>query len=109
MFRSRDSTITTPKPARWNQAARIRSPCGCSTPITTDAVCFPGKCFFPWLSNKDGWAKLGRSLRTEIDEELIASYRGTVSLPFDAGGHRRIAVKIVDDRGIESLKVIRVD
>ena len=70
---------------------------------------FPRQVFFPMASNKDGWAKLGRSLRTEIDEELIASYRGTVSLPFDAGGHRRIAVKIVDDRGIESLKVIRVD
>jgi adenine-specific DNA-methyltransferase len=28
------------------------------------------------------------------------------ALPFEAGVHRRVAVKIVDDRGIESLKVI---
>jgi len=40
---------------------------------------------------------------------LIEAYRGTVSLPFEAGEHRRIAVKIVDDRGIESLKVMGVE
>ncbi len=30
----------------------------------------------------------------------------TVSLPFEAGENKKVAVKIVDDRGIESLKVI---
>jgi hypothetical protein len=39
---------------------------------------------------------------------LIEDYRGTVSLPFEPGEHNRIAVKIVDDRGIESLKVLEV-
>jgi len=34
------------------------------------------------------------------------AYRGTASLPFSAGDHRRAAVKIIDDRRIESLKVI---
>jgi adenine-specific DNA-methyltransferase len=43
------------------------------------------------------------------DEELIEAYRGTVSLPFELGGHKRIAVKIIDDRGIESLKVMEVE
>jgi len=32
-----------------------------------------------------------------------------VSLPFEAGEHRTVAVKIVDDRGIESLKVVALD
>jgi len=32
-----------------------------------------------------------------------------VSLPFEPGKHKRIAVKIVDDRGIESLRIIDVD
>jgi adenine-specific DNA-methyltransferase len=45
---------------------------------------------------------------TGIDEELNGAYRGTISLPFAAGEHKRVAVKIVDDRGIESLKVVRV-
>lgn len=31
-----------------------------------------------------------------------------VSLPFDLGEHTRLAVKIVDDRGIESLKIVEV-
>jgi len=30
-------------------------------------------------------------------------------LPFEPGEHRRIAVKIVDDRGIESLKGMEVE
>jgi adenine-specific DNA-methyltransferase len=44
----------------------------------------------------------------EIDPELAKAYRGTVSLPFEAGNYNRVAVKIVDDRGIESLKVVEV-
>ena len=39
---------------------------------------------------------------------LIESYRGTVSLPFVVGDNKRVAVKIVDDRGIESLKIEEV-
>jgi adenine-specific DNA-methyltransferase len=37
---------------------------------------------------------------------LLEAFHGTVSLPFEAGEHGRIAVKIVDDRGIESLKIL---
>ncbi len=44
--------------------------------------------------------------QAKIAEERIEAYRGTVSLPLEPGAHKRIAVKIVDDRGIESLKVI---
>jgi adenine-specific DNA-methyltransferase len=57
----------------------------------------------------EGWARLAKNLKAEIDEELIEAYQGTVSLPFEPGEHRRIAVKIVDDRGIESLKVMEVE
>jgi len=31
-----------------------------------------------------------------------------VSLPFAPGTRRQVAVKIVDDRGIESLKIVRL-
>jgi adenine-specific DNA-methyltransferase len=70
---------------------------------------YPRQVFFPMAGPKDGWARLARNLKAEIDEERIEAYRGTVSLPFAPGEHRRIAVKIVDDRGIESLKVIEVE
>ena len=58
---------------------------------------------------KDGWARLARNLKAEIDEDLIEAYRGSVSLPFEPGDYRRVAVKIVDDRGIESLKIVKIE
>lgn len=67
---------------------------------------YPRQVFFPMAGPNDGWARLARSLKAEIDEELIEAYRGTVSLPFEAGEYGRIAVKIVDDRGVESLRVM---
>jgi adenine-specific DNA-methyltransferase len=68
----------------------------------------PRQVFFPMAGENDGWARLARNLKAEIDEELIEKYRGTVSLPFEAGKHKRIAVKIVDDRGIESLRILDI-
>ena len=70
---------------------------------------YPRQVFFPMAGSEDGWARLARNLKAEIDEELIEAYRGGASLPFEPGEHRRIAVKIVDDRGIESLKVIGLE
>jgi adenine-specific DNA-methyltransferase len=70
---------------------------------------YPRQVFFPLAGESEGWARLANNLKAEIDEELIEAYRGTVSIPFAAGEHKRIAVKIVDDRGIESLKVLGVE
>lgn len=70
---------------------------------------FPKQVFFPLAAENEGWARLAKNLKAEIDEELIEAYRGTISLPFEPGDNKRIAVKIVDDRGIESLKIIEVE
>ena len=70
---------------------------------------YPRQVFFPMAGVKEGWARLAKNLKAEIDEERMEAYWGTVSLPFEPGDHKRIAVKIVDDRGIESLKVMAVD
>jgi adenine-specific DNA-methyltransferase len=70
---------------------------------------FPRQVFFPMAGENDGWSRLAKNLKAEIDEELIEAYRGTVSLPFEPGKHKRVAAKIVDDRGIESLRIIEVD
>jgi adenine-specific DNA-methyltransferase len=69
---------------------------------------FPRQVFFPMADEDGGWARLARNLKAEIDPELIEGYRGTVSLPFEPGPHKRVAVKVIDDRGIESLKVVEV-
>lgn len=67
------------------------------------SVC-PDQFFFP-IEDKNDWTKLKRTLKEEIDIDKIDFYRGSVSEPFDAGNHKKIAVKIVDNRGIESLIV----
>jgi len=67
---------------------------------------YPRQVFFPLADEDEGWAKLARNLKAEIDLDLIEHYRGTVSLPFELGEHKRVAVKVIDDRGIESLKVV---
>lgn len=69
---------------------------------------FPRQVFFPMASTKGGWAKLACNLRAEIDSGLIEAFRGTTSLPFEPGEHGRAAVKIVDDRGVESLKIVEL-
>jgi len=70
---------------------------------------FPSQVFFPMTGEKDGWAKLAKVLNAQIDEDRIEAYRGTVSLPFQAGKYNRVAIKIIDDRGIESLKIIPLE
>jgi len=70
---------------------------------------FPCQVFFLADVMKNGMEKLAKSLKAEIDQELIESYYGSVSLPFEPGENARIAVKVIDDRGIESLKVMEVE
>lgn len=51
------------------------------------AACYRTPCFF-------------------ANADKIESFKGTISLPFEAGS--AVAVKIIDDRGIESLRVLKV-
>lgn len=70
---------------------------------------FPQQVFFPMSGSGDGWHKLKKDIKAELNEDLLDKFHGTVSLPFEAGENKRVAVKIVDDRGIESLKVIPLE
>jgi adenine-specific DNA-methyltransferase len=54
---------------------------------------------------KDGWSTLAKNLKAELDEQKIEAFKGTISLPFTTG--KNIAVKIIDARGIESLKILK--
>ncbi|MBW4985153.1 site-specific DNA-methyltransferase [Mameliella sp. CS4] len=69
----------------------------------------PHQVFFPMADAKGGWNRLRKTVRVELDEDLLEQFHGTLSLPFEAGENRRIAVKIVDDRGIESLKIMPLE
>ena len=69
----------------------------------------PHQVFFPMADAKGGWNRLKATVRSELDEDLLEQFHGTVSLPFAVGDNQRIAVKIVDDRGIESLKIMPLE
>jgi len=62
--------------------------------------------FFP---DRSAWDKLARALKGVVDEGAFDALSGTVSLPFQAGKHRRCAVKVIDPRGNEVLAVHRLD
>ena len=70
---------------------------------------FPHQVFFPMAGAKDGWKRLKKNIKAELNEDLLEQFHGTLSLPFSAGENKRVAVKIVDDRGIESLKIVALD
>jgi adenine-specific DNA-methyltransferase len=62
--------------------------------------------FFP--GDADAWEKLQRALKATIPEEAFEQMRGTVSFPFQPGEHRRIAVKVIDFRGNEVVRVLNL-
>jgi adenine-specific DNA-methyltransferase len=60
--------------------------------------------FFP--GDPDAWEKLQRALKAQIAPEAFEQMRGTVSFPFEPGEHRRIAVKVIDFRGNEVVRMV---
>jgi adenine-specific DNA-methyltransferase len=58
--------------------------------------------FFP---DKSAWEKLAKALIGTIDPAAFEAFSGTKSLPFHAGEHRRVAIKVIDPRGNEVMRV----
>ena len=58
--------------------------------------------FFP---DKSAWDKIARALKGIIDEDRFEKFSGTESFPFPAGGHACVAVKVIDPRGNEVMRV----
>lgn len=56
--------------------------------------------FFP---DKSAWNRIARDLKGVIDEESFEAFSGTESLPFPAGEHACVAVKVIDPRGNEVM------
>lgn len=65
----------------------------------------PDQVFFPQGDAKRDWTKLAKALNGEVDDELIEAFTGTESIPFKAGDQNKVAVKIIDNRGIESFVI----
>ncbi len=52
-------------------------------------------CVCQTFFDKSTWEKLGKALGGALDEEAFVKLSGTVSLPFPAGKHQRIAIKVI--------------
>ena len=72
---------------------------------------YPQQVFFPMTkrNSESYWKSITTALRDHIDQRSLKAYTGTESLEFELGEHRQAAVKIIDDRGIESLKILKPD
>ena len=70
---------------------------------------FPTQVFFPMASAKDGWNKIAKNLKAELNEDLLEKFEGTESISFNSGDYKRCAVKIIDNRGIESFCIKNLD
>lgn len=62
--------------------------------------------FFP---RTGAWDSLKKALKGEYDDTVWDHLAGTTSAPFTAGDTRRVAVKVIDDRGNELLVVKSLD
>lgn len=62
--------------------------------------------FFP---DKTAWDKIARALKSSVNPELFGAFSGTKSLPFKTGDYRRIAVKVIDPRGNEVVRVMSLE
>jgi adenine-specific DNA-methyltransferase len=68
-----------------------------------NGLCFrASQVFFPRTA---AWDALKRSLKGQFEDNVWEHLAGTVSAPFEAGAHGRIAVKVLDDRGNELMVV----
>jgi adenine-specific DNA-methyltransferase len=71
-----------------------------------DGLCFYAtQVFFPKTS---AWDNLQRSLNAILDDSVWTHLAGTVSEPFALGERRRVAVKVIDERGNELMRVREV-
>lgn len=62
----------------------------------------------PFSFAATAWDKLSKALDGVVDPDRFAAFSGTVSLPFPAGDHRAVAVKVIDSRGNEVMRVHQI-
>ena len=62
----------------------------------------PTHTFFP---NKGSWKNIEKSLKSMINEDILKTFSGTESPPFSAGEHKSVAVKVIDRRGNELMRI----
>ena len=75
--------------------------------IDYNDLCFHvSQAFFP---RTGAWNNLKKALKSEYEESVWDHLSGKTSAPFQAGEHKQIAVKVIDDRGNELLMVKKLN
>jgi hypothetical protein len=109
-------TIRRSKDYRWDKGRHRRTSIWFVSSIPS-SPCYHAKCGRPvrhapsiahFLTPMQALSRTAGSMLREIDECLLEGYHGAWSLSFEPGEHKRIVVGNVDDRVIESLKIIGV-
>jgi adenine-specific DNA-methyltransferase len=68
-----------------------------------NGLCFyVRQAFFPRTS---AWDSIKKALKGSYEDSVWEHLAGTTSAPFEAGEHKQVAVKVIDDRGNELLVV----
>ncbi len=88
-----------------------------STPTSKVAAWFldtdyDGRCFCitqAFFPDQGAWEKIARALKSTSDQYAFDALQGAVSIPFKAGQHKRVAVKVIDPRGNEVMVVRRLE
>jgi len=62
--------------------------------------------FFP---DRTAWDKLSKALAGVVDPDRFDALSGTISLPLPLGQHKCVAVKVIDPRGNEVMRVHRLE
>lgn len=73
---------------------------------------FDGRCFCTcqaFFPDQNAWEKIAKALGSEADADVFEAFKGTVSVPFKAGKHARVAVKVIDPRGNEVMAVRKLE
>lgn len=73
---------------------------------------YDGRCFCicqAFFPDKGAWKKLGKALNGALDEDTLSNLSGTISLPFTVGQNKRAAIKVIDPRGNEVLRVHKLE
>ncbi|OFW60369.1 MAG: hypothetical protein A2133_07260 [Actinobacteria bacterium RBG_16_64_13] len=73
---------------------------------------FDGRCFCvsqAFFPDQNAWEKISKALGSAADADAFEAFKGTESLPFPAGKHNRIAVKVVDPRGNEVMAIRKLE
>jgi adenine-specific DNA-methyltransferase len=73
---------------------------------------YDGRCFCitqAFFPDRSAWEKLSKALVGVVDPERFEALSGTRSLPFPAGKHKCVAVKVIDPRGNEVMTVNKLE